>query len=83
MKISFKQLEARFKRNLNEYKSTYEDYMVELNNSRGTYWNTQENVTVSNRKQNLMIPFLTKPDISKSECLHNCASDPQCKYVLF
>ena len=83
MTISFKQLEARFQRNLNEYKSTYQDYMVELNNSRGTYWNTEENVTVSNRKQGAMIPFLTEPDISKSKCLHECSSDPKCQYVLF
>jgi hypothetical protein len=57
--------------------------MVELNNSRGTYWNTEENVTVSNRNQNYRIPFLTKPNISKNECLHDCASDPECQYVLF
>ena len=83
MTISFKQLEAKFQRNLNEYKNTYQDYMVELNNTRGTYWNTEENVTVSNREESSMIPFLTEPDISKSKCLHQCSSDPQCQYVLF
>lgn len=83
MTISFKQLEAKFQRNLNEYKSTYQDYMVELNNSRGTYWNTEENVTVSNKGKGAMIPFLTQPDITKSKCLHECSSDPRCQYVLF
>ena len=83
MTTSFKQLEADFQRNLNEYKSTYQDYMVELNNQSGTYWNTEENVTVSNRVDSAQIPFLTEPDISKEKCLHSCASDPRCKYVLF
>lgn len=83
MTMSFKQLEAKFQRNLNEYKSTYQDYMVELNNSRGTYWNTEENVTVSNKGKGAMIPFLTQPDITKSKCLHDCSSDPNCQYVLF
>lgn len=83
MTMSFKQLEAKFQRNLNEYKSTFQDYMVELNNSRGTYWNTEENVTVSNKGKGAMIPFLTEPDITKSKCLHACSSDPRCQYVLF
>lgn len=83
MTISFKQLEADFQRTLNEYKNTYQDYMVELNNQNGSYWNTEENVTVSNRLDSARIPFLTQPGISKKECLHSCASDPQCRYVLF
>ena len=83
MTTSFKQLEADFQRTLNEYKSTYQDYMVELNNQTGSYWNTEENVTVSNRVDSAQIPFLTEPDISKEKCLHSCASDPRCKYVLF
>lgn len=81
--MSFKQLEINFQRNLNEYKSTFKDYMVELNKSRGTYWHTEENVTVSNRDENARIPFLTETDISKSKCLYECASDPKCDYVLF
>ena len=83
MTTSFKQLEAEFQKTLNEYKSTYQDYMVELNNQNGTYWNTEENVTVSNRVDSAKIPFLTEPDISKEKCLHSCASDDRCKYVLF
>lgn len=81
--ISFKQLETNFQRKLNEYKSTYQDYMVELKNQNGSYWNTEENVTVSNRVNSAEIPFLTDPDISKDECLHACSSDAECKYVLF
>ena len=83
MKTSFKQLEAEFRRNLNEYKSTYQDYLVELNNAKGDYWNTEENVTVKNRLAGNQIPFLTEPDISKKQCLHACSSDPECNYVLF
>lgn len=84
MTTSFKQLESDFQRTLNEYKSTYKDYMVELNHQNGAYWNTEENVTVSNRlAASAKIPFLTDPDISKEECLHSCSSDKRCKYVLF
>jgi hypothetical protein len=81
--MSFRQLETDFQRKLNEYKSTFQDYLVELKNQSGTYWNTEENVTVSNRIAGAQIPFLTDPDISKDECLHACSSDPNCKYVLF
>jgi hypothetical protein len=83
MKTSFKQLEVDYQRNLSEYKTTYQDYMIELKNQNGSYWNTEENVTVSNREQNNMIPFLTEPGISKKDCLHACSSDKKCKYVLF
>lgn len=83
METSFQQLEADFQRKLNEYESTYKDYMVELNQQLGSYWNTQENVTVSNKGKDAMLPMVTMPDISKKECLHSCSGDPKCKYVLF
>jgi hypothetical protein len=81
--MSFKQLEADFQRKLNQYKSIYQDYLVELKHQEGAYWNTEENVTVANRATSAQLPFITKPDISKQECLHACSSDPKCKYVLF
>ena len=79
----FKQLETKFQRTLNEYKSVYEDYMVELKHQNGEYWNTKENVTVSNESEKSKIPFITYPNITKEKCLHSCASDSNCKYVLF
>lgn len=81
--ISIKQLEIDFQRKLRQYKSIYQDYMVELKNEMGSYWNTEENVTVANKISHAEIPFLTNPDISKEECLHACSSDRKCKYVLF
>ena len=81
--MSFKQLEADFQRKLKQYKSTYQDYLVEIKNQMGAYWNTEENVTVSNRVASAQIPYLTDPDISKKACLHACSSDEKCKYVLF
>ena len=81
--MSFKQLEADFQRKLKQYKSTYQDYLVEIKNQMGAYWNTEENVTVSNRIASAQIPYLTDPDISKEACLHACSSDEKCKYVLF
>jgi hypothetical protein len=81
--MSFKQLEADFQRKLNQYKSIYQDYLVELKHQEGAYWNTEENVTVVNRATSAQLPFITKPDISKQECLHACSSDTKCKYVLF
>jgi hypothetical protein len=83
MTTSFEQLEAEFQRTLQQYKSTYKDYLLELNNQMGKYWNTEENVTVSNRLDSAKIPFLTDPNIKKEDCLHACASDPKCKFVLF
>jgi hypothetical protein len=41
--MSFKQLEADFQRKLNQYKSIYQDYLVELKHQKGAYWNTEEN----------------------------------------
>ena len=49
METSFRQLEANFQRKLNEYQTTYKDYMVALNQELGNYWNVQENVTVANK----------------------------------
>jgi hypothetical protein len=81
--MSFSQLEADFQRKLRQYKSTYEDYLVEIKNQTGAYWNTEENVTISNKIESARIPFLTSPDITKEKCLHACSSDSNCKYVLF
>lgn len=81
METSFKQLEASFQRKLNEYKTTYEDYMVALKQQGDDYWNTKDNVFVE--KDTANIPFLTYPNITKETCLHSCASDGDCKYVLF
>ena len=81
--MSFKQLEADFQQKLRQYKSIYEDYLVEIRNHTGAYWNTEENVTVSNSVSSAQIPFLTEPGITKEECLHACSSDKTCKYVLF
>ena len=81
--MSFKQLEADFQQKLRQYKSIYEDYLVEIRNQTGAYWNTEENVTVSNKVSSAQIPFLTEPGITKEECLHACSSDENCKYVLF
>lgn len=81
--MSFKQLEVNFQRKLNEYKTVYQDYLVELKNQSKDYWSTQDNVTVSNSKSSARIPFLTDPGITKKECLHACSSDERCKYVLF
>lgn len=83
MGTSFKQLEANFQRKLNDYQTTYKDYMVKLKSELGTYWTVQDNVTVANKDASAMIPFITKPNISQDECLHACSSDPKCKYVLF
>lgn len=83
METSFRQLETKFQRTLNEYKSVYEDYMVELKQQIGDYWNTKENVILSNASEKARIPFLTYPNITKEKCLHECASDSKCKYVLF
>ena len=83
MGTSFKQLEADFQRKLNEYQTTYKDYMVALNQELGTYWSVQENVTVSNKNKDAMLPFVTMPSISQEQCLHSCSSDKKCKYVLF
>ena len=83
MTTSFHQLEVDFQRKLNEYTSVYKDYMVELDNQRGTYWNTEENVTIKNAASNAQIPFVHYPNINKQECLHECSSDDNCNYVLF
>ena len=83
METSFRQLEANFQRKLNEYQTTYKDYMVALNQELGNYWNVQENVTVSNKDKSAMIPYVHMPDISQQECLHACSSDSKCNYVLF
>jgi hypothetical protein len=83
METSFKQLEANFQRKLNEYQTTYKDYMVALNQELGNYWNVQENVTVANKDKSAMIPYVHMPDISQKDCLHACSSDPKCNYVLF
>ena len=64
--MSFSQLEADFQRKLRQYKSTYEDYLVEIKNQTGAYWNTEENVTISNKIESARIPFLTSPDITKA-----------------
>ena len=81
MGTSFKQLETSFQRTLNEYKTTYEDYMVALKHQGDEYWKTKDNVFIANDTAN--IPFLTYPNITKKTCLHSCASDSNCKYVLF
>ena len=78
--MSFKQLEADFQQKLRQYKSIYEDYLVEIRNHTGAYWNTEENVTVSNSVSSAQIPFLTEPGITKEECLHD-AQDKTCKYA--
>lgn len=83
MTTLFEQLEAEFQRTLHQYKSTYKDYMMELNKQSGNYWKTEENVTLTHRLDSAKIPFLTKPNITKNDCLHACASDPKCKFVLF
>ena len=79
--MSFRKLEADFQRKLNEYKSTYQDYMATM--KTGQYWNTQSNMMVSNPSESARINFTHEADISKIDCLHNCASDKNCKYVLF
>ena len=82
MATSFNQLEIDFQRNLNDYKTTYKEYLLLLNNQNDAYWKTQENVTVENNLHGA-IPFLTDTDISKEKCLHACSSDKNCNYVLF
>ena len=83
METSFKQLEANFQRKLNEYQTTYKDYMMKLNEELGNYWVVEDNVTVANKDESGIMPFITKPDISQKNCLHACSTDPKCKYVLF
>lgn len=83
MTTLFEQLEADFQRTLHQYKNTYKNYMIELNKQSNSYWSTEENVTLSNRLDSAKLPFLTYPSITKEECLHACASDPRCKFILF
>lgn len=83
METSFKQLEANFQRKLNEYQTTYKDYMVKLKAEMGNYWNVKQNVKVANTSSSNRIPYVHEPDITQENCLHACSSDPKCKYVLF